>query len=137
MRRYLILGTLLYLRMTSVVLAQTATGVIRGTVQDPTGAVITDVHVKLVDEARNQSWEQTTNEEGLFEFRALPFGKYRVEVEHPGFKKAVIEDVALQVAQTESAESNVAGRIGDRVDCRSSRPWLARGFGRKLVSSHR
>jgi hypothetical protein len=60
--------------MTSFVLAQTATGVIRGTVQDPTGAVLIDVHVRLVDQARNQNWEQTTNEEGFFEFRALPFG---------------------------------------------------------------
>ena len=65
MRRYLILGTLLYLRMTSVVLAQTATGVIRGTVEDPTGAVVTDVHVKLVDDARHQSWEQTVEPERI------------------------------------------------------------------------
>ena len=49
LRRYLILATVLYLRMTSVVLAQTATGVIRGTVADPTGAVVADVHVKLID----------------------------------------------------------------------------------------
>ena len=91
MRRSLILGILLYLAMTSVVLAQTATGVIRGTVQDPTGAVITDVHVTLVDERRNQSWEQTTNQEGFFEFRALPFGDYRVELDHPGFMKEVID----------------------------------------------
>ena len=102
MQRHLIFGIISYLAMTSFVLAQTATGVIRGTVQDPTGAVLVDVHVMLVDQARNQSWEQTTNEEGLFEFRALPFGNYRIELEHPGFKKGVIEDVALQVAQTEN-----------------------------------
>src|SRR5215475_8915523 len=87
--------------MASFVLAQTATGVIGGTVQDTSGAVLTDVHVNLRDEARNQSWTQTTNEEGLFEFRALQFGTYTVEVEHPRFKKEVIENVALQVAQTQ------------------------------------
>ena len=110
LRRYLILATLLYLRMTSVVLAQTATGVIRGTVEDLTGAVVTDVHVKLVDDARHQSWEQRSNQNGLFEFRALPFGNYRIELDHPGFKKAVIEDVALQVAQTVSV--NVTLQVG-------------------------
>ena len=83
MRRQLILGIFSYLVATSFVLAQTATGVIRGTVQDPSGAVLTDVHVMLVDQARNQSWEQTTNTEGLFEFRALPFGNYRVELKRP------------------------------------------------------
>jgi hypothetical protein len=102
MERHLILGLFSYLAMTSFVLAQTATGVIRGTVQDPTGAVLIDVHVMLLDQARNQSWEQITNEEGFFEFRALPFGNYRVELKHPGFSTGVIEDVALQVAQTES-----------------------------------
>ena len=114
MRRYLILGTLLYLRITSVVLAQTATGVIRGTVEDLTGAVVTDVHVTLVDEARHQSWEQRSNQNGLFEFRALPFGNYRIELDHPGFKKAVIEDVALQVAQTVSV--NVTLQVGSVTD---------------------
>lgn len=38
----------------------------------------------------------------FFEFRALSFGKYRVEVEHPRSKKEVIENVALQMAQTDS-----------------------------------
>ena len=88
--------------MTSFVLAQTATCVIRGTVQDSTGAVLTQVHVRLIDEARNQEREQTTNEEGFFEFPALPLGNYRVEVEHPQFKKGVIDGVALQVAETKN-----------------------------------
>src|SRR6185369_14041560 len=101
-RTNLIVFFLSYVAMTSLVLAQTATGVIRGTVQDPSGAVLVAVHVLLLDRARNQSWEQTTNEEGFFEFRALPLGHYRVELEQHGFKKAVIEDITLQVAQTES-----------------------------------
>jgi hypothetical protein len=101
MKTGLILGIFSYLAMTSFVLAQTATGVIRGTVQDRTGAVLIDAHVTLRDEARNQIWEQITNEEGFFEFRALPFGNYTVEVEHPSFMKEVIENIALQVAQTQ------------------------------------
>jgi Carboxypeptidase regulatory-like domain len=94
--------TFAHLAMASIAFAQTSTGVIRGEVQDSSGTVMVDVRVKLVDQATNQSWEQTTNEEGFFEFRALPFGKYKVEVEHSGFIKQVVEDVALQVAQTES-----------------------------------
>jgi Carboxypeptidase regulatory-like domain len=80
---------------TSFLLAQTATGVIRGNVQDRTGAVIINVDVRLVDEATKQSWEQTTNEEGLFEFRALLIGKYRVDAEHPRFRKEVNQNIAL------------------------------------------
>ena len=125
MQRHLIFGILSYLAMTSFVLAQTATGVIRGTVQDPTGAVLIDVHVMLVDQARNQSWEQTTNEEGFFEFRALPFGNYRVELEHPGFKKAVIEDVALQVAQTKSLKVTLqVGSVNESIVVQADRGLL-------------
>ena len=102
MQTGLILVIISYLAMTWVALAQSAAGVIRGTVRDRTGAVLTNVHVRLRDEARSETWEQTTNELGLFEFRALPVGNYTVEVERPLFKKEVIENVGLQVAQTET-----------------------------------
>ena len=91
----LILGIVCHFAMTSLVLAQTATGVIRGTVQDRTGAVLTEAHLLLRNEARNQNWRQSTNEEGLFEFRALLFGNYKVEVEHPRFRKEVIQNIAV------------------------------------------
>ena len=82
----------------------TATGVIRGTVDDLTGAVVTDVHVTLINDDIDirvgSDGQKESN--GGFEFRALPFGSYRIELNHPGFKKSVIEDVALQVAQTVS-----------------------------------
>jgi outer membrane receptor protein involved in Fe transport len=111
--------------MTSFVLAQTATGVIRGTVQDVTGAVLIDAHVMVVDQARNQSWEQTTNEEGFFEFRALPSGNYRVEVERPNFKKEVIKDVALQVAQTENLIVTLqVGSVNETVVVKADRGLL-------------
>src|SRR4030095_15637679 len=114
-----------HLAMPSLVLAQTSTGVIRGEVQDSTGTVMIDVRVKLVDHATNQSWEQNTNEEGFFEFRALPFGKYRVEVEHSGFIKQVVEDVALQVAQTESLKVRLqVGSVNESIIVQGDRGLL-------------
>src|SRR5690348_7335484 len=100
----LILAILYYLAMAAFALGQTATGVIRGIVQDPTGALLVNVHVVLIDEATNQSREQTTNQVGSFEFRALPFGKYALRVEHQGFMKEVIENIPLQVAETETLQ---------------------------------
>ena len=59
--------------------AQTATGTIQGTVNDDTGAVVVGTRVRLIDEATNQAREQISNEEGIFEFRALPRGEYTLE----------------------------------------------------------
>ena len=110
MQRQLILGCLLYLAMTSLVLAQTATGVIRGTVQDSTGAVVIDVHVLLIDQARNQRWEQATTEQGSSSSGRCRSAITGSKLDHPGFMKAVIEDVALQVAQT--VRFNVTLQVG-------------------------
>ena len=51
--------------MPFLLIAQTATSVIRGTVQDVTGAVLIDVHVTLADEATNQT-PTTDDERGGF-----------------------------------------------------------------------
>jgi hypothetical protein len=106
---HLVLVGALLLATASSVLAQTATGVIRGTVYDPTGALVVDALVTLVDEATDQRRDQRTNEEGFFEFGTLPFGTYRIDAEQPGFKRAVI-GVTLAVAQT--AVVNIALEVG-------------------------
>ncbi|MCI0625845.1 MAG: TonB-dependent receptor [Acidobacteria bacterium] len=80
--------------------AQTATGVIHGAVSDSSGAMIAGAQVKLTDQSTNQTREQPTNGAGIFEFRALPRGDYKLEAEQSGFKKEVITAIALQVAQT-------------------------------------
>ena len=117
--------TFAHLAMPAIALAQTATGVIRGEVQDSTGSVIIDVRVKLVDQGTDQSWEQTTNEEGFFEFRALPFGKYRVEVEHSGFMKEMVGDVSLQVAQTASLKVTLqVGSVNESIVVQDDRGLL-------------
>src|SRR5258708_36998580 len=82
--------------------AQTATGVIQGTVTDDSGAVIVNTKLKLTDNATNQAREQTSNSEGYFEFRALPRGVYMLEAEQSGFKKQVLTSITLEVAQTQN-----------------------------------
>jgi hypothetical protein len=125
MRRRLMCGVALLLAGASVALAQTATGVIRGRVQDTTGAVITDALVRLIDERRNQNWDQRTNGEGFFEFRALPFGDYRVELEHPGFKKQVVRELGLEVAQSQTLDVTLqVGSLAESIDVQADRGVL-------------
>jgi hypothetical protein len=101
--------------------AQTATGVIQGTVKDETGAVIVGVRVKLTDQATNQTREQSTNAEGIFEFRALPRGDYTIEAEHAGFKRQVITNTPLQVAQTQNLQVTLqVGGVAESVEVQAA-----------------
>src|SRR3984893_2812790 len=101
--------------------AQTSTGVIQGTVKDDTGAVIVGVRVKLTDQATNQTREQNTNAEGIFEFRALPRGDYTVEAEHAGFKRQVITNTPLQVAQTQNLQITMqVGGLAESVEVQAT-----------------
>src|SRR6266852_1776344 len=101
--------------------AQTANGVIQGTIKDDTGAVIVGAKVKLTDQATNQSREQNSNELGIFEFRAVPRGDYALQAEQPGFKKQVVSNIALQVAQTQSLEVVLQlGGVAESVEVQAS-----------------
>jgi Carboxypeptidase regulatory-like domain len=67
-------------------LAQT-TGGLRGQVKDPSGAVIPHARVTAYLEATNVPRATDTDQDGNYQFAVLPVGRYRVEIEAPGFKK--------------------------------------------------
>ena len=69
--------------------AQTLKGTILGTVTDQTHAVVPAVAVKLTEVNTNFQRAEATNDSGFFAFANLDPGTYRIEVEHPGFRKVV------------------------------------------------
>jgi hypothetical protein len=96
--------------------AQTATGVIGGSVLDSTGAMVAGAKITLLDQETNQTRTQTSNSAGLYEFRALPRGFYTLQVEMPGFKKEEIRGVQLTVAQTIQLDIKLElGQVTDAV----------------------
>ena len=70
-------------------------GTIRGTVSDPQGAVIPNAKIALTSE-RGREYTATTDSLGSYEFTALPTGFYQLKVEMPGFKTAVVVNIAVQ-----------------------------------------
>ena len=68
---------------------------LRGTVGDPSGAVIPGATVTLVDKDTNETKTSTSDASGIYTFNALPPGHFRVSVEKDGFKKKEIEEVVL------------------------------------------
>jgi hypothetical protein len=84
-------------------MAQT-TGVLRGTVKDPSGAVVPGVQVTVVLEGTNQPRFSTTDTRGSYEFPALAVGRYRLEVEASGFKKYVERNIEVTLGHVVVAD---------------------------------
>src|SRR5260370_18812938 len=78
---------------------QTSTGGLTGAVTDPAGAVVPGAALKLTNLDTNDARPQTTNEIGVYTFTALPPGPYRLELDHPGFKKFLQEPIDVRVQQ--------------------------------------
>src|SRR5262249_8481527 len=94
----LALGMLLSVAAASL-MGQTSTGGLSGTVTDPAGSVVAGARLVLTNLETNDSRRGQSNEIGLYSFPVLPAGRYRIELEHAGFKRFVQEPIQIQVQQ--------------------------------------
>ena len=80
--------------------AQQITGSIRGTVTDPSGAVVRDAAVSA--KQIETGWLRTavTDAAGAYILLELPVGHYELEVEAKGFQKYLQQGVSLNVNET-------------------------------------
>ena len=74
-----------------------STGEIRGTVTDPTGAVVTNATVSVVNVNTGIEKTFTTNRDGIYDTVSTPNGQYTVTITVPGFKQLVLGPVTLDV----------------------------------------
>ena len=83
---------------------------IQGVVTDPNGAVIPGATLTLTNIATNETVVRTSNEEGIFNFNALPAAHFNLVVEKDGFKKNVLND--LQLIPEQANALNVSLELG-------------------------
>lgn len=103
--------------------AQLDTGVILGTVLDPSGAVIPNATVVVQNQGTGASSNLTTDESGNFIASALPVGVYRVTATAPGFKTRVNENLRVQVSDRLRVDLTLeTGQITERVTVSSDAP---------------
>jgi hypothetical protein len=81
-----------------------------GTVTDPTGAVIPEASVVVIDHATHVTHSVRTDSAGRFMIDALAPGSYRVEAQAKGFQKQVLADVAVTAERP--AVVNISLNIG-------------------------
>ena len=75
----------------------TATGEIRGTVSDSTGAVIPKASIAVVNVDTGEEKVFTTNNDGLYDTASTPHGHYKVTMTAPGFEKLVLGPITLDL----------------------------------------
>jgi Carboxypeptidase regulatory-like domain len=92
---------LILLALTSIsVSAQEITGSIRGTVTDPTGAIVQGSTVTARQTETGLTHSTTTDRGGSFVLLQLPVGHYRLEVTAKNFQKYVQDGISLNVNET-------------------------------------
>ncbi len=96
---------LLYVSLLSVLVActgnsQQVTGIIRGTIFDPSGAVVASVPVTVIQAETGFVRTASSDSQGDFTFVELPIGHYRVEASAPGFSRFEQDRFVLGVNQT-------------------------------------
>jgi len=96
-------------------------GSLRGTVSDPQGAVVPDATVTLVNKDTNNTMVAISDDNGIYTFNALPPAPYRLTVDHPGFKKQVLENVKIIPEQLNSLNLQlVVGEVDQTVTVSST-----------------
>lgn len=77
---------------------QEITGDIRGTVHDPSGAVVSGATVQVINTDRNiVQRKMVTGSDGSYNATVLPIGRYEIKVDAPGFSPYAATGIVLNV----------------------------------------
>jgi len=116
--------------------SQTATTSLRGTVKDPSGALVPGAKITITDNSNGQALTTTANSSGLYAFPQIPPAKYTISASAPGFgtqtkiaellvnQPATIdfaltvhtETVTVDVSATAQTLNTTDATLGDSVD---------------------
>lgn len=109
----------------ATVVAQSTSGRVLGRVSDPSGAVLANVKINLSNDATGLLRDTTSNESGDYVFVEVVPGRYKVEFEHPGFKKNVQKDVVVEVNQVVTLNPSLEiGQTAETVEVTSEAPLV-------------
>src|SRR5262245_26718688 len=103
--------------ITQTTSAQTSsTGLIVGTVTDPSGSVIRYAAVELLSIATNVATHTKTNDSGQYNFANVLPGDYRISVSASGFSTAALQVKVVVGKSTLGDISLQVGQVGETVE---------------------
>jgi Carboxypeptidase regulatory-like domain len=88
---------LLVFAAAAAVSAQTSGGAIRGTVSDPSGALVPGAAITIEEISTSQNWKLVSSGAGLYNAPDLPVGRYDVTVKAQGFSTAERTNIDVQL----------------------------------------
>jgi Carboxypeptidase regulatory-like domain len=77
---------------------------LRGTVVDPQSNAVSGATVTLTNKDTGVALVSTSDDNGIYQFNALPPASYSLTAEHPGFKKKLLEQVQIIPEQANSLD---------------------------------
>lgn len=108
---------MLWLLLLPSAYAQQGCGTVQGLVSDTTGAAVQGALARVTNTDTNVSAATESNGEGLFFVPNLNVGRYTVNVEKNGFRKAVLSGLTLQVDQRLQADVRLdIGQVAETIE---------------------
>jgi len=121
---FCLLGLFFFVFSTCEGWAQT-TGTIRGSVTDPSGALVPGASVTAAQSDTHVTRTVTTNDSGDYEFPALPVGRYTVSVQAPGFKLARHTEIDVRLGHVTAVDVKLElGPVAQVVSAEAAAPLI-------------
>src|SRR3954452_24620822 len=116
---------ILCLALLSAMFAQDTSGVITGTISDPSGATVAAAEVRIQNTDTGFTRTVTTGEAGEYRIPFVPPGNYDVFVQRAGFKSQVQHGIRIEIQQTRAVSFSLeSGNTTEAVVVQSSAPLL-------------
>ena len=94
--------------------AQVGRSALNGTVTDPSGRLLGQAHITVVENATQLRREGVSDAVGRYEIAGLPVGSYTITVEHPGFATLTFGDVEQVVGRTRTLDVSLKVSGGEQ-----------------------
>jgi hypothetical protein len=114
MKNFSVAVSLMFLGLAMLYSQTSTTGLVSGTVSDPSGAAVPGAEVELTDVGTNTALKQSTNAMGQYVFASVSPAEYELKVTAVGFR--VFRVGGLRVQVTKSYVQNVNLEIGQTTE---------------------
>ncbi|HWQ55186.1 MAG TPA: TonB-dependent receptor [Bryobacteraceae bacterium] len=121
----LCLSAVVALSLSSPAFGQAITGVLVGTIRDPSGGIIVNAKITVTNQNTGISSSRLSDTQGNFVAPYLAPGTYKVTAEFPGFRMGVSEDNVVLVNQTTRVDFELTpGAVTEQVQVTAAAPLV-------------